>query len=80
MLVLGGYLLTKGVKLEGAQWFGKLATTLFYVSMTLIILWPAQPPWLTALLLCLVALSSLAAAAMYLPEFLRYRREAKEAA
>lgn len=80
MLILGGYLLTKKVKLDGAKWFGKVSTLLFYTAMTLIIFWPTQPSWLTATLLCLVVLSSLAAAAMYLPEFLRYRREARNAA
>lgn len=74
MLVLGGYLLTKGVKLEGAKWFGKVATVLFYVSMTAVVLWTAMPQWLVTGLFALVVISALLSAALYIPEYLRYKR------
>jgi cardiolipin synthase len=72
MLLLGGYLMRQGARLEGAKWFGKLVTALFYVSMTLILLVPSLPGWATAALLWLTVAAALTAAAMYLPEFRRY--------
>lgn len=73
MLILGGYLLARGVKLEGAKWFGKVATVLFYVAMTAVICWPGLPLWLLNVLLALVVISALIAALCYIPEFIRYR-------
>lgn len=73
MLVICGVLIKKGVRLEGAKIFGKVATTLFYVCMTAIVLFPGMPPELTIMLLALVVISSLVAAFLYLPEYNRYK-------
>lgn len=78
MLVLGGYLLTKNVKLDGAKWFGKVATVLFYVSMSAIVFWPSMPSWLIAVLFTLIVVSALISAALYIPEYLRYKRSIRE--
>lgn len=77
MMVLGGYLLRKGVKIEGAKWFGKVVTFLFYAVMILILFFPTMASWLRTGLLVLTTLCALAAMLMYVPEFLRYRREGR---
>lgn len=75
LLTLGGYLMKKGVRLDGARWFGKVATVLFYVTMVSIMLFPSMPVTLINILLTLTVFCALAAAVLYLPEFRRYRRE-----
>lgn len=77
MLVLGGWLMRRGVKLEGARWFGKVSTFLYYAVMILIILIPSLPAWLTLTLLVLATACALISALLYIPVWRRYRREAK---
>lgn len=75
MLVLGGYLLKKGVKIEGARWFGKAVTILFYVVMISIVCFPEMPDALVRAMLTAVAVCAVLAAGLYVPEFLQYRSE-----
>lgn len=75
MLVLGSQLLLAGVKIEGAKWFGKLATGVFYVVMIALLIFPDLPTWAVTLMLAAVLGASLLAALMYLPEYRRYRKE-----
>lgn len=75
MLVLGGWLLKKGVKLEGSRWFGKVATFVFYGAMVLIVFIPGMPGWLATTLIALSTGFALLAAALYIPEFLRYKKK-----
>lgn len=75
MLILGGYLLKKEIKLDGARWFGKVTTALFYLSMVLVVFFPDMPSWGINLLLGLTTGSALCAGLLYLPQFFRYRRE-----
>ena len=77
MLIIGGYLLKKGVKLEGAKWFGKISTVLFYMTMILIIFIPSMPRWVTIILLTLTTACAVFSVLMYFPEFLKYRAEIK---
>lgn len=77
MLILGGYLLAKGVKMEGAKWFGKVVTTLFYITMASIVFLPSMPGWLTTTLLAVTTIAAVAAGLMYIPEFLRYKRQSR---
>ena len=74
MLILGGYLLKNGVKIEGARWFGKVVTVLFYAVMIGIVCFPEMPSWLITTLLLIVSGCAVLAAALYVPEFLQYRR------
>jgi cardiolipin synthase len=74
MLILGGYLMRRGAKLEGAKWFGKVVTVLFYISMTLLLLVPALPGWTKTSLLSLTAAAAIAAACLYFPEYRKYWR------
>lgn len=75
MLVLGGSLINKGIKLDGAKWFGKVSTTVYYASVILIVLFPALPNWAAVTLLSISVTCALGAAVMYIPEFIRYRHE-----
>lgn len=78
MLALGGYLTKGGVKLEGARWFGKVSTVVFYTVMILIVLFPDIPDGLTVALLVLAVGCALAAGLLYLPEYRRYKQERNE--
>lgn len=78
MLVLGGTLLKQGVKLEGARWFGKVSTVVYYAAMILIVLFRNLPKGIVVGLLSLAAVCALVSALLYIPEYLRYRTIAKE--
>lgn len=78
MLLLGGYLLRKGVKLDGARWFGKVVTVLFYVVMVVIVFVPSLPERLIFAMLGAVTASAAIAAVLYLPAFHTYLRGIRE--
>lgn len=78
MLAIGGYLVKNKIKIEGAKWFGKVVTSLFYISMIAIVFIPSMPEWLVTALLTLTTLCALTAAFLYIPEFRKYKEEAKE--
>lgn len=75
MLVFGGYLIKKGAKLEGAKWFGKIVTFLFYSTTISLVFIPGMPGWLISTLLGITTFCAVAAALMYIPEFIKYRKE-----
>ena len=75
MLVLGGYLTRGGVKLQGARWFGKVSTVVFYVVMILLVLFPDLSMEATVALLVLVVICAVTAGLLYLPEYRRYKAE-----
>ena len=77
MLVLGGFLVKKKVKLEGSRLFGKLVTTLFYVVMIALLAFPNLPGWARVLMLCVVTVFALFAGLMYIPQYREYRRQAR---
>lgn len=66
MLFTGVYLHKKGHKLEGARWYGKVATIVFYVVMALLIFFPNLSEGATAVLVVLAAGSALMAGLLYL--------------
>lgn len=74
MLILGGYLLRKGVKLEGAKWAGKINTVLFYCVMAVLVFFPSVPKQVIAVMLTACTCTAVYAAVSYVPEFLRYRK------
>lgn len=80
MLILGSQLILAGVKIEGAKWFGKLATGVFYAVMITLLIFPSLPVWAETMLLAAVLVTSLLAGAMYIPEYRRYRKEKRAAA
>ena len=82
---IGGILLLrKNVQTQGAKWFGKLSTILFYVSMLVIVLWHDElmisAPWALYALVALVGVVMLVAFGGYLRLFIRIRREAEPVA
>lgn len=72
MLLAGGLLIHKGIKLEGARWFGKTSTLVFYVTMITVIFIPDMPKGVILFLLAVTTLSAVSAALMYLPELQLY--------
>lgn len=81
MLVLGGQLVRKGIHLEGARWFGKVVTTLFYVFMVALLLlqkWTHIPSWIEIAMLSIISLGALFAGLMYIPQYRTYRSQGKE--
>lgn len=77
---IGGILLLKkNVQAQGARWFGKVSTVLFYATMLVIVLWydalAANAPWVLWLLVSLVGISMLCAFVGYLHIFIRIRRD-----
>lgn len=78
MLILGGTLVGKGIHIDGAKWFGKVSTCVYYGATILIVLVPSIPQWAVITLLSLAVVCSLIAAVMYIPEYVRYRKENRE--
>lgn len=73
MLVIGGSLVRKGVRLEGAKWFGKVSTFVYYLVMLLIILIPTLPHWSVVAILTTASVCALIAALLYIPEYKKYK-------
>lgn len=76
-LILGGYLLARGAVMDGAKWFGKIVTVIFYLVMGSIVFVPSLPSLLITGLLLLVTLGAVAAGLLYIPDFLQYTQQAK---
>ena len=81
---IGGILLLrKNVQTQGAKWFGKVSTVLFYACMLVIVLWydplMQSAPWVLYALVGLVGISMLIAFLGYLRLFLQMRRTLKPA-
>ncbi len=77
---IGGILLLKkNVQAQGARWFGKVSTVLFYATMLVIVLWydalVVSAPWVLWLLVGLVGISMLIAFVGYLRMFIQIRRD-----
>lgn len=77
MLCAGAYLMKKGVRLEGAHWFGKIATIVFYIVMVVVAIFPSLPSWLVITMLSVTTAVSVFAMLMYIPEMLRYLKNIK---
>lgn len=77
MLLLGGSLVRKGVKLEGSKWFGKVVTFLFYMLMTVLVFVPSLPEWVALTGLSVLTVCAVIAALLYIPDYRRYRRMEK---
>ena len=80
---IGGILLLKkNVQAQGARWFGKVSTVLFYATMLVIVLWydalTVTAPWVLWLLVSLVGVSMLCAFVGYLQMFIRIRRNVSD--
>ena len=79
ILAVSVYLLKNKVAFSGAKWFGKVSTTLFYVSMILIALIPTLPAWAIYALLISTTVCALVSLTLYIPEFIRHKRRIEPA-
>ncbi|SHH48517.1 CDP-diacylglycerol--glycerol-3-phosphate 3-phosphatidyltransferase [Anaerosphaera aminiphila DSM 21120] len=75
ILLAGGYLLKKGIKLEGAKWFGKISTFIYYFTSIVIILFPSLPNTVIVTLLTLAVVFALISVLLYIPEFIKYKNK-----
>jgi len=76
MFIGGAILLRGGVEITSAQWFGKLATVLFYLGTTSVILLP-DFKILHLIVIGAVMCMMLFSFAMYIPEYLRLAKMKK---
>lgn len=77
MIIAGGILLKKGKKLDGAMWFGKVSTAVFYVTMFLIIAVPTMSLKIVNLLIIIAAFFLVLSFALYIPVFKKMYQETK---
>lgn len=70
----GLILLGRGEKIQGAKWYGKVSTFVFYGAMLLIVLWQNMPGWMFIVLVSLVSLLMLFAFFNYMRVFLRIKK------
>ena len=78
MAVAGLILLRRGKKLNGAKWFGKVCTFVFYLVTVLLILWVDIPLAAANTLIIFCGGVMVFTLAMYVPVFLRMGRESRE--
>lgn len=76
MALAGLVLLRRGKKLDGAKWFGKVSTFVFYLVTVALILWVDIPPAAVHALILLCAAVMVFTLCMYIPVFLQMGREA----
>lgn len=69
MLVMDLICLSKGKKLDGAMWFGKVCTAILYLVMFLLILFPQLPVVVVNILILICGAAMLMAFILYIPVF-----------
>lgn len=70
-------LLRKGKKLDGAMWFGKVSTAVFYLVMVILIAYPPMPAAIAYGMMALSGCFLLLAFVLYIPQYNRLYREYK---
>ena len=71
MAIMGFYLLKKyNRKLDGAKWYGKVCTAVFYLVMVILLVFPTISLWLANSLILLCAGMMGMAFVLYIPDFL----------
>lgn len=71
-------LLRKGKKLNGAMWFGKVSTAVFYLVMIVLIAYPPMPPVIAYIMMAVSAFFLLLSFLLYIPQYNRLFREYRE--
>lgn len=79
MLVAGIVMLKKGKKLNGAKWFGKVSTTVFYGTMLFLVALPTLNTTVTNILMLICGAFLLLSFVLYIKEYVMMYREVKEA-
>lgn len=77
MAIAGLVMLRRGKKLNGAKWYGKVCTFVFYIVTVLLILWVNIPQAAANGLILFCGGVMAFTLAMYIPVFLQMSREAK---
>lgn len=77
MGVCGLVLLRRGRKLDGAMWFGKVSTAVFYAVMLLLIALPEIPAAVVNGILVVTGFFLALSFALYIPVFVRMFRESR---
>lgn len=77
MLIAGLAMLKKGKRLDGAKWFGKVSTTVFYAVMLVLIAVPKLSPRITNILMLICGGFLGLSFALYVREYVRMYRESK---
>ena len=70
-------LLRKGKKLDGAMWFGKVSTAVFYLMMMVLIAYPPMPEVVAYIMMTVSGCFLLLAFVLYIPQYNRLYREYK---
>jgi cardiolipin synthase len=69
LLIAGLVMLKKGTKLNGAKWFGKVSTTVFYATMLLLVALPTLAVGITNVLMMVCGAFLLLSFLMYIKEY-----------
>lgn len=77
LLIAGLMMLKKGRKLNGAKWFGKVSTTVFYATMLVLVAVPALKTGTTNLLMLVCGAFLLLSFLLYINEYIMMYRNLK---
>ena len=69
------FLLRKGKKIDGAKWYGKLSTAVFYISMLLLIAFPTIDSKIAAILMVITFIFLSLSFILYIPVFVKMYTE-----
>ncbi|MGB3161227.1 CDP-alcohol phosphatidyltransferase family protein [Carnobacterium sp.] len=75
MLINSLVLLQKGKKLDGAKWYGKISTALFYICMILLIAFPTISNFIAGMLIMIIVFFLLLSLLLYGKTFKKMYRE-----
>lgn len=75
MIINGIILLKKGKKLDGAMWFGKVSTAVFYLSTFIIILFPSLDVSIINTLMIISAFFMALSFIMYMIEYIKMYKD-----
>ena len=79
LMMIGGFrLLRGGAKIDGARWFGKVSTVIFYVVMLITIAFPTLDMTVTTVLICISAAFMIFSFVMYLPIYKELKKTTKD--
>lgn len=80
LLIAGIVMLKKGTKLNGAKWFGKVSTTVFYATMLILVAVPTLSSSIANILMLVCGAFLLLSFLMYIREYVKmYQRLKREA-
>ncbi|RDW17418.1 CDP-alcohol phosphatidyltransferase family protein [Oceanobacillus chungangensis] len=77
MVINGLILLRKGKKLDGAKWFGKVSTAVFYIAMGVLITFSDLHPNIAAVLMIVTGIFLALSFVLYIPEYAKMYRTAR---